>query len=131
MRLKPHQAEIRAKKTHRHGQLSNAIEQHDKGCKEAEACNLLAVIGADGVDVGAQEEGGSHQGHNDHLQRLGLVHHNGALDQRELTPHQCLDPLQHCSVHHTQLCQSPSFQTVRPLLESTVDEFEQANKHNW
>ena len=115
---------------HRHGQLSNAVEQHDKGCKEAEACNLLAVIGADGVDVGAQEEGGSHQGYDDHLQRLGLVHHNGALDQCKLTPHQCLDPLHHCSVHQ-QTAPSVTMQTVnihhlpwRPQPRSTLDELE-------
>ena len=85
--------------THRHGQLSNAIEQHDKGCKEAEARNVLTVLGTDWVDVGAQEQGGSHQGHNDHLQCLGFVHHDGALDQGELAPHQSLDPLYHCSVN--------------------------------
>ena len=38
---------------HRHGKLSNAIEEHDQGGKEAEACNLLAVIGGDRVDVGS------------------------------------------------------------------------------
>lgn len=84
---------------HRHGQLSNAIEQHDQGCKEAVAGNVLAILGADGVDVGAQEQGGGHQGHDDHLQRLGLVHHNGTLDQGELTPHQRFDPLHYCSAN--------------------------------
>ena len=82
--------------THRHGQLSNAIKKHDQGGKEAVAGNLLAIIGADGVDVGAQEQGCRHQAGHNHLQGLGLVHHNGALDQGELTPHQRLDPLHDC-----------------------------------
>ena len=40
-------------KAHRHGHLSNAIEQDDQQAEEGEAHNLLAIVGADGVDVGS------------------------------------------------------------------------------
>ena len=38
---------------YRHGHLSNAIEQDHQQPKEGEPCDLLPVIGADRVHMGA------------------------------------------------------------------------------
>ena len=83
-------------KAHRHRHLSNAIEQDDQQAEEGEASNLLAIVGADGVDVGAQEQGGSNQPHDKDLEGLGLVDHNGTLDEGELPVHQGFPPLEAC-----------------------------------
>ena len=105
--------------TDRHGQLSNAVEEHDQSGEEAVAGNLLAIIGADGVDVGAQEEGGGHQRCHHHLQSLGLVHHNCTLDQRELAPHQRLNPLHHCTTNDACMTHRADISMNDSVLESS------------
>ena len=88
---------------YRHGHLSNSIHHEHQQAEEGEAGNLLGVIGADGVHVGAQEEGGSADPQHKDLQGLGFVQHHGALDERELTCHQCLPALEPCGSHQQQL----------------------------
>ena len=82
---------------YRHGHLSNAIEQNDQQAKEGESRNLLPIVWADRVHMGAQEQGRSKQPHDKDLEGLGLVHHNGTLDQQELSVHECFPSLQACT----------------------------------
>lgn len=82
---------------HRHGEVGNAVEQHVQGGEEEEARNLLPVVGGPWVDVGSEEECGSNKAYEDALIHLGLVHHQVALQQRELPSHQSQHAALHCS----------------------------------
>ena len=81
--------------THRHGHLSNAIEQNDQQAKEGEPGNLLPVVWADRMYMRTQEE-----------RRRAQAHHDGSLDESELTLHEGLPPLQPCSHAHRLLTQT-------------------------
>ena len=81
---------------YRHGHFSNAIDHDDQQPKEGETCNLLAVIGADMMHVGAQEQGRRADPQHKDLEGLGLVQDHGALDERELPRHQGFPALKAC-----------------------------------
>lgn len=81
---------------YRHGHFSNAIEQDDQQPEEGEAGDLLSIIGADRMHMGAQEQSRSDEAHDQDLERLGLVYYDGPLDESELPLHQSFPPLQTC-----------------------------------
>ena len=82
--------------TYRHSHLCNAIDHDHQLTKKGEASDFLPIIWADGVHMGAQEQGGCKQPHDEDLEGLGFVYHNGSLNQQELSVHQRFPSLQPC-----------------------------------
>ena len=66
----------------------------------------------------AQEQRRSDKAHDQDLEGLGLVHHDGSLDKGELPLHQRFPPLQTCG--HPQKLHTPAQMPGRPALQFRV-----------